>query len=80
MGVGRLYGAEDRQLVTVVRYQLTTESPNGWSGIFIPADQSRVKDGGHYIVELEDKRRGYCGTRADNLRRNTFRFGGRSLA
>ena len=80
MGVGRLYEVKDKRLLTLVRYQLVNESPNGWSGVLVAEDGSRIKDGGRYIVELEDKRRGYCGTRADRSRRNTFRFGGKALA
>ena len=79
MSVGKLYSVPDRLLVTRVRYRILEESPNGWAGIFVPADVARVKDGGRYIVELEDRRVGYCGTRVDASRQGTFRFGGKRL-
>ena len=60
MDAGRLYKANDEEFVVDVAYQLRSEAPANWWGELIPMEYGRISDGGAYIIELEDKRKGQC--------------------
>ncbi len=60
MGKGKLYRSDDEQLLGDIDYQLQDESKTSWWGELIFIDYVRIGDGGGYIIELEDNRRGRC--------------------
>ena len=60
MGIGKLYMPSDEQFVAEVDYNLQDESPTNWWGELILTEYRRISDGGGYIIELEDKRKGRC--------------------
>lgn len=60
MGKGKLYSSNNEQFIADVDYQLQYETPANWWGELIPVNYMRISDGGGYIIELEDKRRGRC--------------------
>ena len=60
MGKGKLYKSDDEQLLGDINYQLQSDSKTSWWGELIFTDYVRIGDGGGYILELEDNRRGRC--------------------
>ena len=60
MSTGKLYMSSDEQFEAEVNYQLQGKSPRGWWGELVLMDYRRITDGGGYIIELEDKRKGNC--------------------
>lgn len=60
MGTGKLYHASDEEFLANVNYQFQHESPQQWWGELTLVEYVRVKDGGGYVLELEDNRRGRC--------------------
>lgn len=60
MGIGKLYNANDEQLISEVNYQFQNVSPMSWWGELTLIDYKRIGDGGGYIIELEDNRRASC--------------------
>jgi len=60
VGTGKLYHASDEEFLANVNYQFQHESPQQWWGELTLVEYVRLKDGGGYILELEDKRRGRC--------------------
>ena len=68
MGIGKLYSYRDEQLVGDVNYRLHNDSPTNWWGELTLVEYKRISEGGGYILELEDKRKGRC-----HLRQNVNR-------
>ena len=60
MGKGKLYRSDDEQLLGDIDYQFQDTSETSWWGELIFIDYVRISDGGGYILELEDCRRGRC--------------------
>ena len=58
MGIGKLYNANDEQLISEVDYKFQDVSLTGWWGELTLMDYKRISDGGGYILEIDDKRRG----------------------
>ena len=59
MSTGKLYRANDEQLVGDISYQFQHETPANWWGELTLMEYGKISDGG-YIIELEDKRKGKC--------------------
>lgn len=57
MSTGKLYQSHDDQFITEVSYQFQHEESGRWWGELLLVDYVRVKDGGGYILELEDGRK-----------------------
>ena len=60
MDVGKLYRSNDEHFVANVEYQLQNKAPENWWGELILMEYGRISDGGWYVIELEDKRKGTC--------------------
>lgn len=60
MSIGKLYASNGDELVGDVDYQLQAESENGWWGELVLMEYKRIGDGGSYVLELEDSRKGRC--------------------
>ena len=58
MGIGKLYNANDEQLISEVDYKFQDVSLTSWWGELTLMDYKRISDGGGYILEIDDKRRG----------------------
>jgi len=61
MPVGKLYRHD--KLLGEVEYALQTEDPHGWWGELIFVEYCKAEDGGGYIMEFADSRRGACALR-----------------
>jgi hypothetical protein len=60
VAIGRLYQYSDEEFIAEVNYQFQHESPQRWWGELTLVDYVRIKDGGGYLLELEDGRRSKC--------------------
>jgi len=60
VSTGRLYQSLDGKFIAEVNYTFQHEEEHRWWGELTLVDYVRVKDGGGYIIELEDGRRGEC--------------------
>ncbi len=60
MSNGKLYRVTDNELVTGVSYHFHSEAPNNWWGELTLDDYMRLDESNHYVIELEDARRGKC--------------------
>ena len=60
MALGKLYASNSEQYVADVNYQLQVDSPQNWWGELTLTEYKRFGDSGHYIIELEDNRKGKC--------------------
>ena len=62
MAIGRLYFTEsnEKQLVGYVDYRLQSEASTSWWGELALIEYKSIKDGGGYIIELDDGREGIC--------------------
>ena len=60
MAIGKLYTSNDEQLVANIEYQFQDESPTGWWGELTLTEYKRINDGGGFLIELEDNRKGRC--------------------
>ncbi len=60
MTIGKLYSIYDKQFVAEVEYRCYDESRQNWWGELTLTEFQRLRDGGGYVIELEDKRRGNC--------------------
>jgi hypothetical protein len=60
VATGRLYQSSDEGFIAEVNYQFQHESPQRWWGELTLVDYVRIKDGGGYLLELEDGRRSKC--------------------
>ena len=60
MGTGKLYRSSDGKFLTKVNYQFQQEEDHDWWGELMLVDYIRIEDGGHYVLELEDRRKGKC--------------------
>ncbi len=60
MSIGKLYMSNEEEFVANVNYRLQSESPTNWWGELTLIEYRRISDGGGYIIELEDKRKGKC--------------------
>jgi hypothetical protein len=57
---GRLYNALNDEFIADVSYQFQHEEDNRWWGELTLIDYKQIKDGGGYIIELEDGRSNRC--------------------
>ena len=57
MSTGRLYQSIDGKLIGEVNYCFQHEDEHSWWGELTLVDYVRIKDGGGYVIELEDRRR-----------------------
>ena len=64
-GKGKLYQVYDDEPVAKISYQIHEEfdlvgSPRKWRGELTLAENVEIREGGRYMIELEDKRKGKC--------------------
>jgi hypothetical protein len=57
---GILYHANTEQFIANVSYQFQHEEEHRWWGELTLIEYKQIKDGGGYILEMEDGRRGRC--------------------
>ena len=83
---GKLYIPGNEQSVVDINYVFHDKSATGWGGEFLLTEYRRLSDGGGYVIELEDGRKGRCSiqrrvnravTGAPPLYRYYFRGSGR---
>lgn len=60
MPTGRLYNSMTEELIGGVSYQFQHEEDHRWWGELTLIDYKQIKDGGGFIIELEDGRRCRC--------------------
>jgi len=62
LAIGKLYivSSGEEQLVGDVNYKFHDESLTSWWGELTLIEYKRLKDGGGYVIELEDSRKGRC--------------------
>ena len=60
MATGRLYQSHDEKFIAEVNYQFQHESEAKWWGELTLVDYVRIKDGGGYLLELENGARSKC--------------------
>jgi hypothetical protein len=60
VSIGRLYQSIDEKLIGEVNYNFQHEEDHRWWGELTLVDYMRIKDGGGYIIELEDGHRSRC--------------------
>jgi hypothetical protein len=60
VSIGRLYQSIDDKLIAEVNYNFQNEEEHRWWGELTLVDYVRVKDGGGFIIELEDGRCSRC--------------------
>ena len=60
MSIGKLYNANNDEMIAEVEYQMQNESPSGWWGELVLIQYKRISDGSGYLIELEDSRQGHC--------------------
>ncbi len=60
MSIGKLYQSIDEKLIGGVNYNFQHEDTHSWWGELTLVDYVRIKDGGGYIIELEDGRKSRC--------------------
>ena len=65
MSIGKLYRVGDEQSVFSIDYRLRGDSATNWWGDFVLIEYRRLGDGGRYIVELEDGRKGMSSIRKE---------------
>jgi hypothetical protein len=62
VSIGKLYCPGDEKAVDI-NYQLNGSSSVNWWGDFVLTEYRRLDDGGRYIIEFEDGRKGMCSIR-----------------
>jgi hypothetical protein len=60
VSIGRLYEAINDKYIGEVNYNFQHEDPHSWWGEFTLVDYTHIKDGGGYIIQLEDGRHARC--------------------
>ena len=60
MSVGKLYSLHTGDFIVDVDYQVYDESSLGWWGELVYTEYRRFSDGGRFVIELDDGRRGCC--------------------
>ncbi len=61
-GTGKIYRA-DNEFIVDVKYQFYDDSEYGWWGELVPTEYRRIIEGGGFVIELEDGRKGTCSLR-----------------
>ena len=56
MSTGRIYQSVDGKYIAEVNYNFQHEEQHSWWGELTLVDYVQIKDGGGYIIELEDGR------------------------
>ncbi|RJQ38765.1 MAG: hypothetical protein C4555_04650 [Dehalococcoidia bacterium] len=63
-GQGKLFRPGAEELLSPVEYNIFVEPAlNGterWQGEMVSIESVKIADGGHYLIETEDGRRGIC--------------------
>ena len=64
-GRGKLYEAYSREFVAHISYRVNEELATEprlkkWSGELTLVENMKIRDGGRYMIELEDERKGKC--------------------
>jgi len=57
---GRLYQGVNDEFIANVNYQFQHEDDHQWWGELTLIEYRQIKDGGGYMIELEDGRRSRC--------------------
>jgi hypothetical protein len=60
---GVLYHSSTEEFIANISYQFQHEDANRWWGELTLIEYKQIKDGGGYILELEDGRRCRCALR-----------------
>jgi len=60
VSTGRLYQSIDEKFIGEVNYNFQHDEEHRWWGELTLVEYMRVKDGGGYIIELENGRRSRC--------------------
>ncbi|MGD0780185.1 MAG: hypothetical protein ABR954_05320 [Dehalococcoidales bacterium] len=57
---GKLYFSVNNQLIANVSYQFQHKEDHSWWGELTLVEYKQVKDGGGYIIELENGKKNHC--------------------
>jgi hypothetical protein len=60
VSLGKLYSLDSGELLVGIDYQVYDESIVGWWGELVFTEYRHINDGGRFVLELEDGRRGRC--------------------
>jgi hypothetical protein len=60
VSTGKLYFSVSDQFIANVSYQLQHHEDHHWWGELTLVEYKQVKDGGGYIIELEDGKKCHC--------------------
>ena len=60
MPTGKLYNSINNELIANVTYNMQHEEDHQWWGELTCVEYKQVKDGGSYVIELEDGRKCRC--------------------
>ena len=60
MTIGKLYIPRDEQGVVGINYHLHDKAMASWWGEFTLMEYRRLNDGGGYVIEFENGRKGIC--------------------
>lgn len=60
MPTGKLYNSFNEQFIANVSYNFQHEEEYRWWGELTLVEYQKIKDGGGYIIELEDGRKSRC--------------------
>jgi hypothetical protein len=60
---GKLYYSTDEQFIANVSYQFQHQEDHSWWGELTLVEYKQAKDGGGYVIELEDGKKSRCALR-----------------
>ncbi len=60
MPTGKIYHAVNDEFIANISYQFQHEEDHRWWGELTLIEYKQIKDGGGYIIELEDGRHSRC--------------------
>ncbi|MCX7912104.1 MAG: hypothetical protein N2506_03985 [Dehalococcoidales bacterium] len=60
MPTGKLYDAITEEFIANVSYQFQHQEEHRWWGELTLVEYRQIKDGGGYVIELEDGKRSRC--------------------
>jgi hypothetical protein len=57
---GKLYNSLNNELIANVNYNFKEQDDHQWWGELTTIEYTQVKDGGCYLIELEDGKKSHC--------------------